>query len=217
MEPAKNILLRTRPNGSTPWMRLPDWELDLENATDLTKYLLSNIEHHATFRWPDSISHRYSRYVPRNLTLRIQDPTEDNDQYRERLRLIDATPQRETDEEAAWLKCAIIVSAALSFMTEQERHGTTRFEDKGILYFFDPRKFYNYMWICLNQGQGTKAWEIKPPQPPKDLGNDEMANWYAGKAEAIVTEVRARWDEGVYLRLLLLRWAPPNMHAVDVA
>jgi hypothetical protein len=217
MEPAKDILLLTRPNGSTPWMHLADYLLDLEKAAGLTKCLLGIIEHDATFVWPDSMSHLRNRHVPTNNIGRIQDPTEDDDEYRERLCLIDAAPRRETNEEAEWLKSAIIVSAALSFMANQGPHGTTRFTDKGCLYFFDPRKFYNYMWICLHEGRGTAAWIIEPPQPPEHLNNDQMADWYAKKAEAIVTQNRASWNQGVCLRTLLLRWAPSDMHAVDVA
>ena len=217
MEPAARILFLTRPNGLTPWMNLPDCLLDLEEAVDLANCLLSIMERYATFSWPDSRSHLRDRYVPINIIGRIQDPTEDDDEYRERLRSMAAAPKRETDEEAKWLKCAMIVSAALSFMARQGPHGTTRFSDEGRLYYFDPRKFYNYTWICLHEGRGTLAWNIEPPQPPKDLDTDRMADWYATKAEAIVTQVRARWNQGMCLRTLLLHWAPPDMHAVDVA
>lgn len=217
MEPTKKILFLTKPNDSTPWMHLADCFLDLEEAADLTKCLLSILESYATFSWPDSRSHLRDRRVPMNIIGRLQDPTEDDDQYRERLRLIDAAPQRETDGEAEWLKCAMIVSAALSLMAKQGPHGTTRFSDKGRLYSFNPRRFYNYMWICLHEGRGTAAWIVEPPQPPENLDNDQMADWYAKKAEAIVTQVRTRWNQGVCLRTLLLHWAPSDMHAVDVA
>ena len=217
MEPAKKILFLTKPNGSTPWMHLVDDFLDPEKATDLTNCLLSMLEPYATFIWLDSKSHLPHRCVPMNIIGQIQDPTEDNDQYREGLRLIDAAPQRQTDEEAEWLKCAIIVSAALSFMAKQGPHGNTRFSEKGRLYYFNPGRFYNYMWICLHEGCGTSAWIIEPPQPPEDLDDDQMADWYVKKAEAIVTQVRARWNQGMWLRTLLLRWAPSDMQAVDVA
>lgn len=53
------------------------------------------------------------------------------------------------------------------------------------------------------------------PRGPFD--DDQMADWYAEKAEAIVTQVRARWNQGVRLGILLHHWTPSDMHAMDVA
>jgi hypothetical protein len=65
--------------------------------------------------------------------------------------------------------------------------------------FFQPRSFYEYIWICLNQGYGTRQWKASPPMP-SDSKNDGA--WFVQKAKDLLNGVVGNWEQGVDLGTL---------------
>lgn len=66
---------------------------------------------------------------------------------------------------------------------------------EGKRYYFHPRSLFKYIWICLNQGHGVKAWGKEPPRPHGIAGLLEPL-WYVETADEITREVLDKWTKG---------------------
>ncbi|KAM0714528.1 hypothetical protein Q7P37_009824 [Cladosporium fusiforme] len=197
MDDTAKLLILTSHNPSGPQLRLPD-ELDKSEADELSNCLFGIIEDKFEWIWPNCESHLHNCQLLMNPVACTRDPDEDDDEYRDRLQLSDAAPRRRTEEEAEWIKYAMVVRRTLQFLTAQfDIDGESmRGLYKGHCYHFNPRRVYEYMWTCLNQGLGPQGWEAQPQQPPKHLQDLEIAQWYASQAEKIEKQVRTKWDQG---------------------
>jgi hypothetical protein len=65
---------------------------------------------------------------------------------------------------------------------------------EGYYYAFHPKSFYEYIWICLCQGYGTRTWKVQPPMPPQSEPNHGA--WYTSTANKILCEIVAKWEQG---------------------
>jgi hypothetical protein len=91
-----------------------------------------------------------------------------------------------------------LVQAALVFLQEEKRKGSILCGGMGLRsYYFSPQSFYEYMWMCFNQGLGYQF--IKPPLAPTTLSDNERGYWYSESATKLSQEVIQKWHNGLSL------------------
>lgn len=190
MDPTKQ-LLRLR-------LRLYDCVTDITDVTAITTLFFETIKDEFQWHWPDTKSHLCNRAPSQDLeAYRQRDPKEHNDAYHERLQLIDTSPQRNAKEQADWIRHATIVTNTLRFLSDKFSLGEIMKGDhEGRRYAFNPRRLYEYTWMCLHQGLGPRAWMIQPDEPPEDIKGSELTLWYTETAENTLERVRTKWEQG---------------------
>jgi hypothetical protein len=65
---------------------------DKDKVANITECLFNIIEKSFEWRWPDSESHLSKRQFPDDSDARQRDPKEDDNQYHERLQLVETWP-----------------------------------------------------------------------------------------------------------------------------
>lgn len=119
-----------------------------------------------------------------------EDPGEDEADRQERRKRWERWPELKTAEQAEWLRCAILASHALVYLQQYE--ATTQPIGRKFGRFFSPKDFYEYIWICLNQGHGTRVWKTSPNMPADTL-------LFAQHAFALVQDAVKCWEGGTDL------------------
>jgi hypothetical protein len=196
----KKLLILTCRNKSNSFLRLYDAVHDKDEVAELTERLFDIIRGSFEWRWPDSGLHLSRRQFPDDSEARQRQPKEDDDHYRERLHLVETAPQRQTQEQADWIRYATILTNTLVFLSDQSDLGSTMGgSHEGYPYSFNQRKLYHCMWMCFYQGLGPEAWRIRPEQPPESLEDPELTHWYKREAEKILERVKTRWEDGTDL------------------
>jgi hypothetical protein len=200
MDTTTKLLILICHDKSNSFLQLVDTINNKDKAAEITERLFDIIRDSFEWRWPNSESHLSNRRFPDDSDKRQQDPKEDDHQYRERLQLVETWPQRQTQDQADWIRYATIVTNTLVFLSDQPGNGTTMGgSHDGHRYYLNQRKFYHYIWMCLCQGYGPRAWQIRPEQPPESLGGPELTRWYTREAKAILERVRTKWEDGTDL------------------
>lgn len=203
MEDTEKILGLTCRSKSGLMLRIEHALLDKDMAATIAQRFFNIIKHQTGWCWPDSESHMRNCRSAIGRISRVGDPEENDDDYRERLHSMEVWPQRYTQEEAEWIEYAIIIAKTLRFLTDQSGNGVSlKGLHEGRPYYFDPNRFYRYMWMCLMEGLGVETWVVQPQQPPAHLGDRARADWYTREAERIVKRVRADWNKGQSLASL---------------
>ncbi|KNG45668.1 hypothetical protein DDE82_008395 [Stemphylium lycopersici] len=141
-----------------PYMRLDDTLLDYSEAHVTTKAMLALIESHYVWDWPSKSNHPALTEDDRDPEGRNKDPDEDDEEYADRMRKWEAWPNKRARNENGWLKCALITARVLDCLQRSSENGQSlivRYE--GSRYYFSPKNFYEYTWMCLNQGHGPRT------------------------------------------------------------
>ncbi|EMD86742.1 hypothetical protein COCC4DRAFT_33199, partial [Bipolaris maydis ATCC 48331] len=176
-------------------MRLDDTLLDYSEAHDTTKAMLALIKGHYVWDWPSKSSHLTLTKDDRDPEGRKKHPDEDDEEYTDRMQMWEAWPNKQARNEKGWLKCALISARVLDCLqTSRENGQSLRGTYKGSRYYFNPKIFYEYTWMCLNQGYGPHSWRQQPPKP--ETSETSLGSWYRNQALAKVKTVIARWNKG---------------------
>jgi hypothetical protein len=204
-----HLLILIRPKESGPFLRdTACGGVESSEAAEITSRLFELIkDYFPKWQWPDSESHLRNWQVPSDSIHRVQHSEESDDEFRERLQLLDSRTQRQTRKEAEWIQYAFIVYRSLRCLNHASKHGRCMHGSvEGVKYDFSPRRLYEYIWMCLYQGLDQRCWKVEAEQPPPDLEAIPLAEWYTKKAGAIIKEIRTRWDQGEELRKLVPLW-----------
>lgn len=189
---ATELMLRTR---DAPYMRVADSLLDLDaEAIPTANAMYAILQEHYQWRWPIEEKHLLSWQDHRGSYIR--DPEQDGEENEKQERLWKSWPRRKTRRQYEWLRCALVTSRALHYLWQCHEAGLVlRGKSKeGYYYAFDPKNFYQYFWICLCQGQGTRVWKVQPPTPPESDPNSGA--WHASSAENILRQIVTNWEQG---------------------
>ena len=207
MDPTKQLL--------RPRLRLYDCVTDITDVTAITTLFYEIIKDEFQWYWPDSESHMCNAAPPKDSeACRQRGPKEHDDAYRERLQLIDTRPQRNAQEQADWIRHATIVTNTLRFLSDKSSLGEIMKGDhEGHRYAFNPKRLYEYMWMCLHQGFGPGAWRIQPDEPPEDIKGRELTLWYTQTAENTLERVRTKWEQGENLDA---QFASPTIEEISL-
>lgn len=191
-------------------------DLEPEESDTITKRLFEIIEDQYVWPWPNFESHIRNRTVAFDIVDRVWYPDGSYSQWHERQQKLDIWPQRQAQEECGWIKRAMIITRTLHFLAKQSEGGfPMRGCREGRRYYFAPRDLYEYMWMCLNQGLGVRAWKQEPPQPPDDLQDCQKPGWYTQEAARIEEEVRSKWEQGEALEDQIPGWTREGLLAMD--
>ncbi|KAI1316000.1 hypothetical protein F5Y16DRAFT_420873 [Xylariaceae sp. FL0255] len=132
------------------------------------------------WRWPDQSKHFASWKDERGQC--VQEREEDEEDYKNRATQWREWPRLKATEQARWLRCAM--------------------SPNGFRFAFNARDFYEYVWVCLSQGQGTLVWKVKPPMPSKS--EEEVDSWYyVSNAQRIMAQTIEAWENGIDLGALV--------------
>jgi len=200
--PLTTLLLHANPNDNEegkPFLRVVDTILDLEEAISITSEMYEVLAPIRDFQWPDPTKHlERCPYEPCKEDL-LQYSGEGDEAYQERLKRLAARPEKSASRQASWLRCALIVITALDFARQEA-------PKRELEISFISDRFYQYVWICLNQGLGVRVWKKQPPLLPSHIIGYARAAWYAETASGIYNTVVLRWYEGKPLEEQLGGW-----------
>jgi hypothetical protein len=144
MDTTTKLLILICHDKSNSFLQLVDTNNDKDKAAEITERLFDIIRDSFEWRWPNSESHLSNRQSPDDSDKRQQGPKEDDHQYRERLQLVETWPQRQTQDQADWIRYATIVTNTLVFLSDQPGNGTTMGgSHDGHRYYLNQRKFYH--------------------------------------------------------------------------
>ncbi|KAH6653375.1 hypothetical protein BKA67DRAFT_519594 [Truncatella angustata] len=169
------------------------------SATHLPDRMHALLEHDYQWRWPDN-SHHLANWVddPSKCAKKSE---EDTTTYAERDSRRNFVREFITNEQAQWLRCAVITSRALEYLQACRRQKLILqgLSPSGQDYSFEPRLFYQYIWICLNQGTGTRLWKSAPlmfliPETESDSGDLVVLT-----AQRLLEVTIRNWEQGMDL------------------
>ncbi|KAI1120991.1 hypothetical protein F5Y10DRAFT_272530 [Nemania abortiva] len=189
MNPQKGIELIAVMKEEQTYMRLDDVKLDLDEATRVADGMFGVIQHEYEWSWPDKEKHLNTWEHNRGPC--IKSSWESEKGFEDRKIRWDAAPEHITNEQAEWLRCALIASRAFEYLYLSRSEGYGLEKSVG----FSPKYFYEYVWLCLNQGYGPRVWKAEPPEPPEQEENPVLGSVIM--ARLLVDEIIRKWEEGV--------------------
>ncbi|KAI1318023.1 hypothetical protein F5Y16DRAFT_414522 [Xylariaceae sp. FL0255] len=193
------LMIMTR---DPPHMRIEDTLLELDEAEPTANAMYGVLKAEYEWRWPDQSKHLASWKDERGQC--VQDREEDEEDYQDRASRWREWPRLKAIEQARWLRCAMVTSHALQYLHECHSRGESLDgkSPNGFRFAFNARDFYEYVWICLSQGQGTRVWKVKPPMPSKS--EEEVDPWYyVSNAQRIMAQTIEACENGIDLEALV--------------
>jgi hypothetical protein len=107
------------------------------------------------------------------------------------------------------MKSALIMTRALDFLQKKYNEGYI-LEKRGKFgewqYYYDPKRIYEYVWLCFNQGYGPRLWRHDPLMPPDSVSKVDVGQWFRDKAFAIEDDITGKWNSGVELGRITGEW-----------
>lgn len=189
---ATQLMLRTC--DPPPYMRVADTLLDLdEEAKPTADAMYTILKDDYKWNWPVAAKHLAAWQDDRDESERIRDPKEETEEeYQERLKVWIAWPRKNNNTQFQWLRCAIITSNAFDYLHQcyDQELALRGISEQGDKYNFRPKAFYEYIWICLNQGFGTRQWKSHPPK------SQASGALLAKAAQDLVANAVRRWEQG---------------------
>ncbi|KAI0436671.1 hypothetical protein F4803DRAFT_556758 [Xylaria telfairii] len=196
----KALELMTQTYG--PHMRVADTVLDLDKEANPTSNAMYRIlQNKAEWTWPNEAKHLMAWNDDRGEC--VQEQGESAEDYLYRAFWWHQWPNYRTGIQAQWLRCAMITSRALKYLYQYHTQGESlRIRSQAGLHpTYDSRRFYEYVWICLNQGYGTRVWKTEPPMPSVTEQNVDF--WFMATAQRLVDETVKAWEAGTDLDILI--------------
>lgn len=171
-------------------IRVADTLLDLDDeAKPTADAMYESLKDDYKWAWPAQEKHLKAWKDDRGGF--PEDSEEDETEKQERRKRWEGSPRRKTAEQAEWLRCAILASHSLDYLQRYEATEQRITRDQ-FGRFFSPESFYEYIWICLNQGLGTRVWKTSPVLPSDTA-------LFARKAVVLVRDAVKRWEHGTDL------------------
>ena len=189
---AERLLVLACPDkNENPFLRLPYTRLKLDEAEVITDQLYGVLRNAIHLDSPDPQKYLPKHRYPSTDEDSAQSPDESHAEYKDRLQRLAQFPEKDASQQARWIRCAMIARVALSFLQNEATKGkvlggTTK---EGQHYYFHPKSFYEYVWICFNQGLGVRGWTKQPPRPPSAASESDEGGWYAEKASDLEKEI----------------------------
>lgn len=125
-----------------PYMRIADDLLDLDEEAQPVADAMYEILHDRKWKWPDLGKHLSAWKDDRGDCQK--DPSEDDEEYRDRMERWRAWPKLKTARQAEWLRCAMVTSRVLGYLQQCRRAVAGELSytsSKQSLFYFRPEKF----------------------------------------------------------------------------
>ncbi|KAG6989615.1 hypothetical protein FocnCong_v020780 [Fusarium oxysporum f. sp. conglutinans] len=190
---ATRLMLRTC---DPPRIRIADNLLDLDEAKPAADAMFAILQTDYQWSFPSADKHLATWHDDRDKSRCTRSANEDEKLYQQRLERWTAWPIYKTDQQFQWLRCAIITSNALHYLQQCHDKGLTLDVKctQGYRYEFIPEEFFEYIWICLNQGYGTQQW--KSPPWNSLLSREAGGAVLAVSAQKLLAGVVDQWEQG---------------------
>jgi hypothetical protein len=184
-----------------PFMRLDDTLLSNEEAKATANAMYDLVKGCYKWKWACPKTHLANTTFEDDAEHRIQNPDEEKQDYIQRMQRLEAWPQKEADRHGQWLGYALITARALDYLQQQSVKRQRLCGKSGDHhYYFNPKRFYEYTWMCLNQGHGWRSWKQSPELPEESMANP--GTWYSKKAKTMVEDTIKLWNTGVKLECM---------------
>jgi hypothetical protein len=176
------------------WMRIEDTYLDEDEAEAVTSQMYTLLSSFVTWERPDPNLHLKFSEFHEDPNEFEQDPSESKVEYLERLERLKTAPNRQAKCEADWIWRAQVVIRVLNYL--QTAAGGDYSNLRTESYYFDPKSFYDYAWICFREGQGVRTWRSEPEMAPNGLLPLDCGTWYCEAAKKAENRILTGWYEG---------------------